>query len=261
MKHTLVLLCLALLFFSNGLLAQEDEKKEKKEKKGKSPVELMFEYYNEDFKPFGNNKWFTGLTFNIVDDKLSSDRELLGLEQVISSHAFNYNINIKGGYFIGNYSMLGVGITHGRDKGTGTGIILMDTLYSESITNRNAFTPFLRSYYPLSKNHRLSFFNELKMSFGFENTTDTKTQNNVESGKTESETFVFGLGLSPGITFFAIESFAFEIQLDVLGYKYETTTSRDETGQETKYDSHNVNFTLNLLSLNFGLAYYFGAKK
>ena len=50
-------------------------------------------------------------------------------------------------------------------------------------------------------------------------------------------------------------------QLDVLGYKYERETKKDETGEETITTSNNVDFTLNLLTLNFGLAYYFGTKK
>ncbi len=249
----LTLLLIAVLVASNIVFAQEKEKQ--------TPLDLMFNYYNDDFKPFSKNKWFTGLTFSIQDEKLRNDNEFIGLEQIIEGSEFNYNINVKGGYTIGNYTMVGLGITHGRDKATGTGIILLDTINSESYTYRNSFTPFLRSYYPLSKNHRLSFFNELKMNFGFGNTDTKRFNNNVETEKSESETFVFGIGLSPGVTFFAIESFAFEIQLDVLGYEYKTTTTKTHEGEETTTASHNVNFTLNLLSLNFGLAYYFGAKK
>ena len=100
----------------------------------------------------------------------------------------------------------------------------------------------------------------MNLEFGFTNTELTKDENNSEVEKVNTESFIFGVGFSPGITFYAIESFAFEVQLDILGYRFEKSISKDQDGNETSYQTHNVNFTLNLLSLNFGLAYYFGAK-
>lgn len=251
MKRIFILF-IFLILGTNLVLSQKKEKL--------SPVELMFEYYDEEFKPFNKGKWFTALTFNVEDVNLKSDNKYIGFDYIIEGSEFNYEIKIKGGYSIGNYSYVGLGITHGRDKSEGRGIILLDTINSESAANKNVISPYIRNYYPLSKNQRLSFFNEVKMDFGF---GDSET-NSYENGTlTESEItndFLFGIGISPGITFFALESFAFEIQLDVLGYEYERSKTIDDQGNEFTTDSHNVNFTLDLLSLNFGLAYYFGAK-
>jgi len=250
MKYIITFL-IGIFVASGTLFAQEK----------KSSDDLLFGYYNDDFKPFNKNKWYMGLTFSVLDEKLTSNSEYIGLDQIIEGKEFNYNVKVKGGYTIKNYAMLGLGISHGRDKTTATGIILFDTLNTESITNRNSFTPFLRSYYPLSKNHRINFFNEIKMDFGFGKTETNKMENNVQTEMSQSDTFVFGIGLSPGVTFFAIENFAFEIQLDVLGYEYKKVKTTDHTGAITETNTNNVDFQLNLLSLNFGLAYYFGSKK
>ena len=231
------------------------------EKEKNSPAELMFEYYDEEFKPFVKGKWFTALTFSLEDTNLQSGNKYIGFDKIIEGSTFNYDIKVKGGYSIGNYSFAGLGITHGRDKSEGRGIILLDTINSKSVTDRNVLSPFIRTYYPLSKNSRLSFFNEIKMDFGFENTNTERFENSEQTELEKENNFLFGIGISPGITFFAIESFAFEIQLDVLGYEYERSKTTDEEGNEFTSDSHNVNFKLDLLSLNFGLAYYFGAKK
>ena len=244
---------------SEDQASESPQTEEKQENLG--PTELMFEYYDTAFKPFHKGRWFTGLTFNVQDEKLRSDNEFIGFDQVIEGKEFNYEIRLKGGYAIGNYTMVGLGIAHGRDKSEGLGIILNDTINRESVTNKNTISPFMRNYYPLSKNHRISFFNEIKMDFGFGNTDSYRLENGQITEQETSDTFLFGIGLSPGINFFAIENFAFEIQLDVLGYQYERTETVEDTGEVTVSDSHNVNFTLNLLSLNFGLAYYFGAKK
>ncbi|MGI9530906.1 hypothetical protein [Lutimonas sp.] len=247
----LIIFCFFILVTAS-LLAQKKEKL--------SPVELMFEYYDEEFKPFNKGKWFTALTFNIEDTNLKSDNKYIGFDNIIEGSEFNYEVKIKGGYSVGNYSFFGLGITHGRDKSEGRGIIILDTISSESVAHKNVISPFMRNYYPLSKNQRLSFFNEVKMDFGFGNSETKSFENSEETERETTNDFLFGIGISPGITFFALESFAFEIQLDVLGYEYERSKTTDDEGNEFTSDSHNVNFTLDLLSLNFGLAYYFGAK-
>ena len=69
------------------------------------------------------------------------------------------------------------------------------------------------------------------------------------------------MGISPGITFFAMENFAFEVQLDVLGYELQVR-NREINGVEQSRDvRNNVDFNINILSLKLGLAYYFGASK
>ena len=251
MKNNILLLLFCFFAFTS-LSAQKKEKL--------TPVELMFEYYDDEFKPFNKGKWFTALTFNVEDSNLKSDNKYIGFDNIIKGQEFNYDIKVKGGYSIGNYNFVGLGITHGRDTSEGLGIILTDTISSESVANRNVISPFIRTYYPLSKNQRFSFFNEIKMDFGFGDSVTKSFENGEQTEQEDTKDFLFGLGISPGITFFALESFAFEIQLDVLGYEYERSSSIDEEGNEFVSDSHNVNFTIDLLSLNFGLAYYFGAK-
>jgi len=251
MKKTLLVL-LSIIISHSVLFAQKKEKM--------SPSELMFQYYDDTFKPFEKKNWYVGLTFNIQDGSLKSTDNLIGLEQVLEADEFNYNITLKGGYFFSDYHMVGLGFSHGRDKSTGFGLILLDTLQAESISRVNDFIPYIRTYYPLSKNHRINFFNELKIKLGFGDGESTRNENGVQTEIANQESFTLGIGFSPGITFYAIESFAFEVQLDVLGYEYYTTTTTDQSGKETTYQTHNVNFTLNLLSLNFGLSYYFGAK-
>ncbi len=76
----------------------------------------MFEYYDEQFEPYQKGKWFTALSFSLEDVNLQSDNKYIGFDRIIQGSEFNYNIKIKGGYSIGNYSFAGLGITHGKDK-------------------------------------------------------------------------------------------------------------------------------------------------
>jgi hypothetical protein len=69
------------------------------------------------------------------------------------------------------------------------------------------------------------------------------------------------VGLSPGITFFAMENFAFEVQLNVLGYELNASDKTVNGTDESRVVRQNVDFNIDLLSLDLGLAYYFGGRK
>ena len=82
-----------------------------------------------------------------------------------------------------------------------------------------------------------------------------------EVDKTYSSDFNFRIGISPGITFFAIENFAFEVQLNVLGYELEVRDQTVNEGEPSRDIRQNVDFSIDILSLQLGLAYNFRSKK
>lgn len=236
-----------ILFAQNSNVEKEDE-------------DLIGSFYNEDFQPFKKGNGYVGLAFSVFDEKSDNTKDIFDQDRTISSKTLNYSVKFKGGYFFSKNHMVGLGYSIERDKTTTEGTYLFDTVGLESKDRIHAFIPSIRSYFPLTKNKRLSLFNEIKVNFGIGDGETEVYKNSEKTSFDTSETFTFGIGLSPGITFFALENFCFEIQLDVLGYKYEKETKTDETGEETITTSNNVDFTLNLLTLNFGLAYYFGTK-
>ena len=100
------------------------------------------------------------------------------------------------------------------------------------------------------------------MGFGFGQTLTRDEFSPDEISKAFTDEFSFTIGISPGITFFAIENFAFEVQLNnLIGYEYKRSeTTRDGSEQSSRV-TNNVNFNINLLSLQLGLAYFIGAKR
>lgn len=218
-------------------------------------------FYDEQFKPFEKGNGYVGLSFSVSDEKSDNSKDILNIDRTINSRTLDYSVKFKGGYFISKNSMAGLGYSIEREKITAEAIYLFDTIFIESLDKIHTFTPFIRSYFPLTKNKRLSLFNEVKLIIGFGSGESERLDNSTLVGFDTSETVIFGIGLSPGITFFAIENFCFEIQLDVLGYKYEKVTTTDETGENIETITNNVDFTLNLLTIDFGLAYYFRTKR
>jgi len=248
-------LLLTLVSFTNVLFAQESSNTTEDDK------DFIGSYYDEQFRPFKKGNGYVGLAFSVFDEKSNNSKDILSFDRQINSKTLDFSVKFKGGYFFSKNHMAGLGYSIDRDKSTIEATFLLDTVMIESVDRIHSFTPFVRSYFPLTKNKRLSLFNELKMNFGFGNGESEWYENGEKTSFDTSDTFIFGIGLSPGITFFALENFCFEIQLDVLGYNYERVITTDEAGEEITTVSNNVDFTLNLLTLDFGLAYYFGTKK
>jgi len=85
------------------------------------------------------------LTFNLEDSNFKSDHKYVRFDNIIGGQEFNYNIKVKGGYSIGNYNFVGLGIAHDMNTSEGLGIILTDTINSESFANQNDIIQLLRT--------------------------------------------------------------------------------------------------------------------
>ena len=253
MRKTKFSLWVFLVIASHGLYAQQENKQE-----GRTPYELMSSYYNQDFKPFEKRNYYLGLTFNLEDKKQVNTTNLFGT--VIEGNRLGYNISLKTGYYTGDYGMLGANINYHESKFVGDVFRSPDTLQSNSITRGFSITPNIRSSVPLTENERLSFFTAVGLTFGVSNSLSRDIKDLDEINKLYATDYNFRLGISPGITFFAIESFAFEVQLNVLGYELNVSQQSENDGAESREVTQNVDFTINILSLELGLSYYFGAK-
>ena len=224
-----------------------------------SAYDLMSKYYNEGFHPFEKKNTYVGLAFSLEDLQQENTTGLF--QNVVDGQNLNYNIIVKGGYYISDYTMLGLNFLYDYDRFEGLVFRDPDTLQSNSLSRSYDLTPNIRPSIPLTRNERLSFFIELGLTFGYATALERNTKNLDEITKKYTEGFHFRAGISPGVTFFAIESFAFEVQLNVIGYDLLVTqqTVNDET--ESREVEQNIDAKIDLLTLNLGLAYYFGSKK
>lgn len=255
-KMKKIILSFLILFYSIHLWAQEDSLSVDEKP---TPYDLLSNYYSGKFKPFKKGNFFAGLAFSLTDKKMENTDYLI--QQVIDGDRFSYDILAKGGYYTGDYGMVLLNLNYFQDKFTGTVFRDPDTLQSNTISRGFAVTPAIRSSVPLSKNERLSFFTEIGLTFGNSNSLTRNTKNLDEVEKIYGSDFNFRIGLSPGITFFAMENFAFEIQLNVLGYDLSVSEKSKNNGPKSREVRQNVDFNINLLSVQLGLAYYFGANK
>lgn len=219
-----------------------------------TPYELLTSYYNNNFKPFKKKSIYIGLGLSLEDRQLENTDILV--ETILDGDRTKFDLDFKGGYFIHDYAMVGLNINYFQNKFTGRTIKDGDSIQSNAISRGFAITPTFRSLVPLTANERLSFFTDIGLTFGGSSTVSRDVKNIDEIDKTYAKNFNFRAGISPGVIFFAMENFALEIQLDVLGYELNTSTKTTNGGDESKTIRQNIDFNIELLSLKLGLSYY-----
>jgi hypothetical protein len=249
---------LMLSIFALGCLQGISQQVEKTEYK--TPYELMSSYYNSgNFNPFAKKNWYLGVAFSLDDQHRANTKGII--QNVINGDNLKYNVQLKGGYYSGDYNMIGLNLGYFQNGFEGVIFQDPDTIQSNSLTRGYTIVPNLRTSFPLTASQRFSFFVELDLAFSYSTTLSRQTQNIDDITKTYTEQLGFGVGVSPGITFFAMEAFAFELQLNVVGYNFNITDT-DYNGLEQSRDiQQKVNLDLKLVTLELGLAYYFGANK
>ncbi|MBU1009986.1 MAG: hypothetical protein KKD74_07625 [Bacteroidetes bacterium] len=244
------LITLQLCFAQKEQDSQEDEF---------TPYELMSEYYVNNFQPFKKKNIYIGLSFSLQDLQQENTTGLL--QNVVDGQSLDYNIKFKSGYYISDYTMVGFNFSYEHDKFGGTVFRDPDTLQSNSMTKSFDFTPNIRPSFPITKNERLSFFVETGLTFGYTSALTRNVKKGDEVNTQYTEGFHFRAGISPGITFFAMESFAFEVQLNLIGYDLAVLQQSTNNGPESRRVDQKVDAKIDLLSLNLGLSYYLGSKK
>ncbi|MCY1721653.1 hypothetical protein OU798_14960 [Prolixibacteraceae bacterium Z1-6] len=251
-----LLLFLFIIIFPTGLKAQITDSIAER---NFTPYDLMSNYYSEKFRPFAKKNMYLGLDFSVSDKQMTNTDYLF--QKVLDGQRLGFDISLRGGYFTGDYGMLGAGFDYSQTEFNGSILRDSDTLQSNSMTRGCAITPFFRSSVSLTPNERLSFYTRLGITFGISNTLKRDVKDLDIVNKSYSTDYYFRAGVSPGITFFAMENFAFEVQLNVLGYELKVTDKTVNDIENSRLVRQNVDFNIDILSLDLGLAYYFGAGK
>lgn len=248
-----VTLAMALVVFTNSHGQVVDKKTEN------TPYALLSSYYNDgDFKPFKKRTWYVGFSFSLEDKQSVNTQQIT--RKVLDGDNLDYDLLFKGGYYTQDYNMIGLNFNYYQSSFNGTVFQDPDTVQSSSLTRGYVFTPNLRTSIPLTANERLSLFVELDLYAGFENALSRNTRNIDNISKTYANNYLFGAALAPGITFFAMENFAFEVQLSVFEYRLKITDSTIDGEEQSRVIQNNIGLNIDLLSLQLGLAYNFGGK-
>jgi len=248
MKRLVLLFLLCLIGFSS--FAQDD---------GKTSEDILVNYYNNGFEPYRNGVWYLAMTMSLRDQDIENTR--LGLfDDVVIGNNSSWNLDLTTGRYISDYFLVGMTIGYEQSKFDGTLVGNFGTTF-ERVSDSELFTigTFIRTSIPLTANNRLSFYNDLGFGFSFGNSQIDEIRNNNTETST-ADIYRLGVGINPGITYFAVNNFAFEAGVNLIGYSYSREEGEDHNGVRSLKESHDVSFSVNLLTINLGVSYFFKTK-
>jgi hypothetical protein len=196
------------------------------------------------------------LTFSL-DHRVAENEDQL-LRYVIDQDRLNYRIIGSGGYAIIDNLTLGLGVGYGRER---QNLIYEDQdgqeITSNSLQQGMSIVPNMRTFIPIGKGKlQILVQTEVSLTFG-ESLERVQFADDVD--KIEGNFFEGRLGVSPGALLFFDRHWAFEVTVGLAGLSTridEEVTNNDESNR-TRVVQTGVDFQLNLLQLNLGVAYYY----
>jgi outer membrane immunogenic protein len=177
-----------------------------------------------------------------------------------------FNLNVRGGYFIADNFAVGLLVGFGSSKNSTEDIFVSP---AKNLTvNKGSmihFGAFARMYKMLGES-KFGVFGDVSVTYGVGN--DAVENTNVNGSgttvitKTTGKTNVLTVGLAPGVSYFFSNKFALEATIGSIGMQMTGHSDYDNAGRldgETKETNTYVNLVpLNLGSITVGLTWFFG---
>ncbi len=214
---------------------------------------------NDPFIPKG--QWIAGFTGSYSAHK--NDNYTFTLIEGINSTGYTIkaspfalycfrNNRAAGGRFVYNRTFTRIddaALSIGSDD---DGIeIVVNNYYA--LTNNYVASAVFRQYIPFGRVKRFAFFTDISIEGGG---FQTKFAHDEPVHGTYSTGYTFGASITPGIVAFATNDIAFEITIGAAGANFTHTNQVHNQVYAGTADYANLNFTINLLSIGFGVSFY-----
>ena len=184
----------------------------------------------------------------------------ISLADIYELDGYILNVEAFGAYFVRDAMALGLRAGYNRTEYTFDFELNEDLTdlaqQRDFVSNGFSLTPYLRYYLKIFPTSTFYFFSELDLTYEY-STGLSAVDDGENLDKTRNTTHIIEAGINPGVTIFVMKGFAFETSVGLLGLS--TGIREIETNGTSKSEivTNVINFKINLLALNFSLAYYF----
>ncbi|MHC1775596.1 MAG: hypothetical protein AB9834_09305 [Lentimicrobium sp.] len=206
----------------------------------------------KDFTKKG--RWMTGGTLSL-HLKNTNDQDQL-IRYVEANETYDFTIRIDGAYAFADQNFAGLALLYGQSKKTGLYQNSDGEIYTEDFFgNQFSFCPFLKNLTPLDKKGRFNIITQLELWNQIEQGI-TQTILNETVTRKNSVKYTGLLGVRPGISVFVLGNVAFETTLNVAGVKYSYERTKTTEKPDSKTETANIDFKIDILQLNIGIFVY-----
>jgi len=204
--------------------------------------------------------FYAGTTLSLIQANTEDDALNILIGDVYEAYGYTFTVEAFGGYFIRDAMALGLRAGYSRtwfDIDFSLMEDLMDLKEHRKYVSNGFFVqPLLKNYLKVMDSRVFYLFNEtsvsVEYSYGISQTDDGE-----DMKKTRNRGWSIKAGINPGICIMVLNRFAFETSVGLLGLSSSIIDVEENGESESRFVYNIVNFTINLLALDFSLVTFF----
>ena len=204
--------------------------------------------------------FYVGATLSLIQANTEDDALNIMIGDVYEAYGYTFTVEAFGGYFIRDAMALGLRAGYSRtwfDIDFSLMEDLMDLKERRKYVSNGFFVqPLLKNYLKVLDSRVFYLFNEtsvsVEYSYGISQTDDGE-----DMKKTRNRSWSIKAGINPGICVMVLNRFAFETSVGLLGLSSSIVDVEDNDETSSRFVYNIVNFTINLLALDFSLVTFF----
>lgn len=200
-----------------------------------------------------------GATLSLIQANTEDDALNVILGDIYEGEGYMFTVEVFGGYFIKDALAVGAHLGYTRTWFDIDFSILEDVAdvkqHRKYMSNGFFAQPFLKNYMKVLDSRNLYLFNETSVKVGYSYGI-SQTDDGEEMDKTRNKTWTIEAGLNPGICIMVLSRFAFETSVGLLGLSTSVIDVEENGESHSRLVYNIVNFTINLLALDFSLVYF-----
>lgn len=204
--------------------------------------------------------FYAGATLSLIQANTEDDALNILIGDVYEAYGYTFTVEAFGGYFFRNAMALGVRAGYSRtwfDIDFSILEDLMDVKERRKYVSNGFFVqPLLKNYLKVLDSRIFYLFNEtsvsVEYSYGISQTDDGE-----DMKKTRNRGWSIKAGINPGICVMVLNRFAFETSVGLLGLSSSIIDVEENDETSSRFVYNIVNFTINLLALDFSLVTFF----
>ncbi len=203
---------------------------------------------------------YGGLSLSLLQGNTEDDALNILIGDVYEAYGYTFTLEAFGGYFIKDAMALGLRVGYSRTWFDVDFAMLEDLLdmkqHRKYVSNGFFIQPILKNYFKVMDSRNFYFFNETSISVGYSYGI-SQSDNGEDLDKSRNNSWSIEVGLNPGICIMVLDRFAFETSVGLLGLSTSVMDIEENGEKKSRVVGNVVNFTINLLALNFSLVTFF----
>lgn len=230
---------------------------EKKEAKGGLLSAL---YPVSPDEAISKGRFYGGTSLSLLQGNTDNDPLNILIGDVYDAYGYTFTVEAFGGYFIKDAMAIGLRAGYSRTWFDVDFALLEDLLdvaeHRKYVSNGFFVQPVLKNYLKVMDSRYFYLFNEtsisVEYSYGISQADDGE-----DLSKTRNHGWSFDVGINPGICIMVLNRFAFETSVGLLGLSSSVMEVEENGETRSEFVYNIVNFTINLLALDFSLVMFF----